>query len=155
MQSLNQVLKQIRTAAGKHTQINTYAEGQAYDFSASDALLYPCLWAVPQGISPGLSGQANRILGTTVDYRIQLFMMDKENADGTNEIDILSDTAQILFDVISYLDNEFNDSNELSLTGIGNLEPFVDARLDMVAGYSCELVFTVFYDHSVCTDIMN
>ena len=152
MQSLNTVLKTIKDVANLHTQINTYAQGQAYDFSASEALLYPCLWAIPQGLT--IASGSDSLVGNSVDYRVQVYMMDIENNDGTNEIDVLNDTALILLDIIAYLDDSLNDNNELSLSGVGNLEPFVDARLDTVSGHSCELVFTAAFLKDNCTGII-
>lgn len=153
MISLNYLLKQIKDKANLHTQINTFAQGQKYDFSADSAILYPCLWAIPMGVSPGTSSSGNGILGRTVDYRISLFMMDIELSDGSNEIDILSDTAQILFDIVAKLDSDSNDEAEWQLSAIGNFEPFVDAQLDTVSGHSTELTFSVFYAKDTCNNI--
>lgn len=153
MLSLNYVLKQLTDTAALHKQVNTVAVGQAYDFSASEALLYPCAWCVPQSIVP-LAG-ANSLIGNAIEYHIQVFMMDLENNDGTNEVDILSDCALILLDIIAEIESNLNDTNQLNLTSFSTFEPFVDARLDTVSGYSTELVFTAFYAKDTCTDIFN
>lgn len=146
MQSLNQILKYLKDVAEAHRLIRTYAEGQTYDFSASDALLYPCLWAVPVGVSPSLSSNQ-------MDYRIQVFMMDIEKADGSNEIEILSDTALILMDVIAKLQTVSLDYDDWDVSSAGMFEPFVDRGVDTVSGHSCELVISAFFAGDLCNDI--
>ena len=49
MLSINALLQVIQTVAEAHSQINKFVAGQRYDFSASEALQYPCLWVVPNG----------------------------------------------------------------------------------------------------------
>jgi hypothetical protein len=152
MKSLNQILKQIEEVAESHYQINTYAQGQRYDFSADAALLYPCLWAVPAGVTPSLER-------SVMDYRIIIVMMDIEKADGSNEIDILNDTALILMDVIAKLqelaEEQTTDEPEWNITSVGGFEPFVDAQLDTVSGHTCELVITAFFASDLCVDIFS
>jgi len=147
MTSLNYLLKKISDIVANHAQINHYAQGNKYDWSASGALTYPCLWAIPNGGSPDIKGHK-------FDYRISLFMMDLELADGSNQIEILSDSILQLFDVIAKIENEANDPNEWELSSVGGFEPFTDSGLDTVSGHSCELVFSVFYAGDICNGII-
>jgi hypothetical protein len=81
-------------------------------------------------------------------------MMDLELADGSNQIEILSDSILQLFDVIAKIENEANDPNEWELSSVGGFEPFTDSGLDTVSGHSCELVFSVFYAGDICNGII-
>ena len=147
MISLNQLLRQIRAVANAHSQINTYAEGQKYDFSASNAIVYPCLWVVPMGAT-------NDLAGKKIDYRFTLVMMDIEQSGGENQIEILSDTALMLTDIVAQLENTSNATQEWQVGTLGNYEPFVDSFLDTVSGHSCELTLSTYYASDTCTDIL-
>lgn len=147
MISLNQLLRQIRAVANAHSQINTYAEGQKYDFSASNAIVYPCLWVVPMGAT-------NDLAGKKIDYRFTLVMMDIEQSGGENQIEILSDTALMLTDIVAQLENTSNATQEWQVGTLGNYEPFVDSFLDTVSGHSCELTLSTYYSSDTCTDIL-
>lgn len=147
MTSLNYLLKKISDIVATHTQINTFASGNRYDWSASSAILYPCLWAIPQGANTDIKGHK-------IDYRINVFMMDIELADGSNQIEILSDTILMLLDVVAKLENDSNDPDEWELSSIGSFDPFTDTGLDTVSGHTCELVFSCFYAGDICSEIL-
>ena len=148
MISLNYLLKQIKTVAEAHAQVNTYAQGQRYDFSASEALLYPCVWAIPNGASLDLQG---RQLG----YNITLVIMDIERADGSNQIDILNDTILILTDLVAKIQENNEDASEWVIGSVGNLTPFVDSFLDTVSGHSIDLTINAFFGEDICNGIIS
>lgn len=153
MVSLNQILKKIKDLANSHILINTYEQGQKYDWSASQPILYPCLWAIPNGGS--VAANPNQVVGNYVDYKVLLYAMDLENSDGSNQIEILSDTAQILLDIIAKLDNDLNDENLWTISSVGGIEPFVDAGTDTISGNSVEITFTTFYAKDNCSNIFS
>jgi len=146
MLSINALLQVIQTVAEAHSQINKFAAGQRYDFSASEALQYPCLWVVPNGGSLDVAGKR-------MDYRFTFIMMDLDNHDGTNQIEVLSDTALILADIIAVLQNEAEAQQQWQLTTGSGFEPFADAQLDTVSGYIADVTISVMYDGDVCNDI--
>lgn len=145
MLSINALLQVIQTVAEAHSQINKFAAGQRYDFSASEALQYPCLWVVPNGGSLDVAGKR-------MDYRFTFIMMDLDNHDGTNQIEVLSDTALILADVFDKIRNQSEDYN-YEISSSNNFEPFVDAQLDTVSGHIADLTITVFNDGDICNNI--
>ena len=51
-----------------------------------------------------------------MDYRFTFIMMDLDNHDGTNQIEVLSDTALILADIIAVLQNEAEEQQQWQLT---------------------------------------
>lgn len=148
MISLNYLLKQIQTIVNNHAQVNTYAQGQRYDFSASSALLYPCVWAVPSGASMDLQGR-------TLAYSITLVLMDLELADGSNQIEILSDTALILTDIVAKLRDVGEGQNEWNIQSVGTLTPFVDSFNDTVSGHSVDLTINAFFGSDICNGIIS
>ena len=147
MLSINALLQVIQTVAEAHSQINKFAAGQRYDFSASEALQYPCLWVVPNGGSLDVAGKR-------MDYRFTFIMMDLDNHDGTNQIEVLSDTALILADVFDKIRNQSEDYN-YEISSSNNFEPFVDAQLDTVSGHISDLTITVFNDGDICNNIFS
>jgi len=147
MVSLNKLLKTIREVAEGHAQIVSYAEGQRYDISAAEATDYSCLWAVPQGAQVDLAGKS-------ITYKIALVMMDLEKADGSNQIDILSDTALILTDVLAKLRDEGENADEWSLRSATDFEPFVDVFSDQVSGHTTDVYFKTFFAGDICSEIV-
>lgn len=148
MTSLNQLLKVIQDISESHSQVNTYAQGQRYDISASAATLYPLVWAVPTGGNPNFTGN-------TMDYTVTLIVLDKDNADGSNEIEILSDTMLILLDIVAKISATDEDADEWQITSVGRFEPIVDGGLDTVTGHSCEVVLSAFFGQDICSAIFN
>lgn len=147
MTSLNQLLKKLSEIAAGHAQIKSFQKGQVYDESANSAIEYPCLWAVPNGGTPDIKG--NLFL-----YKISLFMMDKDNSDGSNQIDILSDTTLILLDVLAKLEHEADDTAEWGIDSASEFTPFVDGQLDTVSGHSTELTIAAFFGSDICNGIV-
>lgn len=148
MISLNSLLKKIKTIAEAHSQVNTYAQGNKYDFGQDEALVYPCLWAIPQGGSMDLTGRK-------FDYTITIFCMDIELKDGSNQIEILSDTILILTDLVAKLQSDAQDGDEWQVTSIGNYNPFTDADSDTISGHSVDLTLSAFYSGDICSEIIN
>ena len=147
MISLNYLLKQIEIVVDGHAQVNTYAQGQRYDFSASTPLLYPCVWAIPGGGSLDITGRQ-------LNYTITLVLMDIELADGSNQIDILSDTMLILTDIVAKFQENNEDESQWTITSVGALTPFVDSFLDTVSGHSVDLTISAFFGEDICNGII-
>lgn len=147
MTSLNQLIKRIKAIADAHTQINTFAVGQNYDYSANSALLYPCLWVIPDGASPDIPNR-------TIDYRFKLVMMDIEQSGGLNQVDILNDSALILTDVLAQLQQDSEVYPDWRLASAGAYDPFVDSHLDTVSGHTCDIVLQTFYAGDTCSEIL-
>ena len=89
-----------------------------------------------------------------MDYRTTFIMMDLDNHDGTNQIELLSDTALILADIIAVLQNEAEAQQQWQPTTGSGFEPFADAQLDTVSGYIVDVTISVIYDGDVCNDIL-
>ena len=146
MTSLNALLKQIQSIAESHSQISSYKQGQRADFGADAALTYPVLWVVPNGAS---------MSGNNFDHSLIFILMDLEQTGGENQIEILSDSQQILVDVLAKLRATFEPIATEEIISTGTLSPFVDAQLDTVSGHSIEVTIRTFNANDICTYIFN
>lgn len=148
MTSLNYLLKQLKAISEAHTQVNSYAQGQRYDFGAAGAMSYPCVWAVPRGATPDIQNGK-------ISYQVEVIIMDLEQSGGENQIEILSDTALILTDIIAQLQATAVDFDEWDLPSVSSFEPFVDGQLDTVSGHTCTITFDTFFASDTCSGIFN
>lgn len=149
MTSLNQILKKLREVCEAHAQVNTYAEGQKYDMSASNAPTYPLIWVVPNGGTPDLPGNL-------FNYRLTVFCLDKDLPGGTNQIELLSDTSLILLDIIAKLDHTENDDDfdDWNISSVSDFQPVVDGENDTVSGNLCDITITAFFRKDICNGII-
>ena len=81
--------------------------------------------------------------------------MDIELKDGSNQIEILSDTILILTDLVAKLQSDAQDGDEWQVTSIGTYNPFTDADSDTISGHSVDLTLSAFYSGDICSEIIN
>jgi len=120
--SLNQIVKELRTIADNHPQINHFFEGEEYNFASSGVVNCPAMIVVPQ---------PHKLSGSVLKYNFKIYIGDLVHKDLSNRPDVLSDTLQILLDVIYKLQapefegvidteiqlNDFEDSFDCELYG--------------------------------------
>jgi hypothetical protein len=75
--------------------------------------------------------------------------MDRQWEDSTNQIDVLSDTHQILTDVLSSLQYIYRNS-KARFTVNDDATPFYDAHGDNVAGYTIRFEVLVPMEMDFC-----
>ena len=93
--TLNQVIKQVQTAAESHKQVNKFVCGENA-MAEEEVKFYPLVWLVPNGFDFDSEGK-------TVTYQFLLMVIDRHFESQSNLIEILSDTALILQDIITLL----------------------------------------------------
>ena len=78
-----------------------------------------------------------------------LMVLDRHFESQTNMIEVLSDTALILQDIITLCKrNTYEDSVFFSVNG--NAEAIMDNKADILAGYGVEINVEVPYSESYC-----
>jgi len=136
--TLNQLIKAFRDITSRHKQLNTFFVGDKWEVGASDALLHTVLAVNPIG---GILPKTENGYSTyAVDFNVKCF--DLVDKDESNEEEVLSDTFEILKDVI----NEFNThpyyiNSDFIIEGDINLTPFTEAFDSEVSGW--ETTFTL------------
>lgn len=160
----NQIILLLRGFAVAHKQINSMGFGDYNDdegntlnlnYSPDDknSPVYPMLWADTGNAVVGLNSNANSQSSNT--YTV--WILDKREADDRNTDEVLSDTQQILYDLLAFLQNpQFSDANLFYVDKTVTLIPFRRADLrDVVTGWSMNIVFRIPYLADRCAIPLN
>jgi hypothetical protein len=108
--TLNQIISQIQTASESHKQVNKFIVGEL-DFTEENLKFYPLVWLVPNGFNFDTEGKK-------VVYNFMLMVLDRHFESQTNMIEVLSDTALIMQDIITLCKrNTYEDSVFFSVNG--------------------------------------
>lgn len=144
--TLNQIISRIKIAAESHKQVNKFVCGENA-MSQENVEYYPLIWLVPNGFD---FDNKNK----NVTYQFLLMILDRHFESQSNLIEVLSDTALILQDILTILNrNSYEENVEFITTG--KAEPFIDAKTDVVAGYGIDLSVTIPYLDSYCDIPLN
>jgi hypothetical protein len=131
MKTYNQIVDELNQIATDHKQINYFGSGELWEVNGDpkNPGVYPQLWMTP--VSASLGPQ-------TITYTVRLLCFDLVNKGENNENDVLSDTLQILSDVVRIF--RFRASNddyeEYSIAFDPFMEPFTERFADDVSGWS-------------------
>lgn len=127
----NNIIKVLEDFADNHKQINTFFSGKLADYQANSNI-YTSMIVFP---SPG-----NFNLTTTI-VNLQVYVVDILNQDISNLDEIRSDTKQIIEDLISYINYNYEQNNiDFGLAdGDIALNPHMEKFDDTVAGWSINL----------------
>jgi hypothetical protein len=139
--TLNQIIAEIQTASESHKQVNKFIVGEL-DFTEENLKYYPLVWLVPNGFNFDTEGKK-------VVYNFMLMVLDRHFESQTNMIEVLSDTALIMQDIITLCKrNTYQDEVFFSVNG--NAEAIMDNKADILAGYGVEINVEVPYSESYC-----
>jgi hypothetical protein len=139
--TLNQIIKKVQIAAESHKQVNKFVCGENA-MPQENVEYYPLVWLVPNGFDFDSENKS-------VTYRFLLMILDRHFESQSNMIEVLSDTALILQDIVTLLKrNSYEEEVLFSING--SAEPFIDAKTDVVAGYGIDLLANVPYLESYC-----
>jgi len=138
--TLNQIIRIIQSQAQAHKMVNKVAVGADYDFAVDEVKYYPIVWIIPNGFN---FSTANR----TVDYQFAMMVMDRKWEDDSNTIDVLSDSAGIILDIVTLL-RRYVANFEMIVNGTAT--PFFDSSTDVVAGHAIDFTIRTPYLESYC-----
>ena len=138
--TLNQIIKTIQTKAESHKMVGKFAVGADFDFAVDEVKYYPIVWLVPNGFTFNTDTRL-------VSYQFALMVMDRTFESSSNTIEVLSDTAGIIIDIVTLLKRTDADF-EIQVSG--NAEPFYDSRTDVVAGHVVDFAIETPYLESYC-----
>jgi hypothetical protein len=140
--TLNQALNALQAIASSHLQLKgSFIFCDVADLEAKNELKYPLLWC---DVIPAAFGTK------TIDLNLQLTCVDMVSKGLENEQDVLSDTLQILSDVVTIIrqDSTYFDMFEIneSLTAT----PIKDHYQDEVAGWVCTISLEIENAYNLC-----
>jgi len=120
--------------------VNKVAVGADYDFAVDEVKYYPIVWIIPNGFNFSTDNR-------TVDYQFAMMVMDRKWEDDSNTIDVLSDSAGIILDIVTLL-RRYESNFEMIVNGTA--EPFFDSSTDVVAGHAIDFTIRTPYLESYC-----
>jgi hypothetical protein len=136
--SLNQLIGKLQTIATNHQQINSFFFGDIADLGTEKPMQYPVLFA---DVAP--SNFTYKVIG----LNLQIMVMDIVKKDLSNENDVISDTLQIIEDVIIELRNP---SEVFLIQDSINLTPFSDSQGDEVSGWTANITINIPSTYNSC-----
>jgi len=140
--TLNQIIEKIKVQAESHKMVGKFAVGAEFDFAVDEVKYYPLVWLVPNGFTFNTEQRL-------VSYNFAMLVMDRQFESGSNTIEVLSDTAGIIIDIVTLLKRNVADS-DFDINVNGQAEPFFDSKTDVVAGFGIDFVINTPYLESYC-----
>lgn len=132
------ILSEIREFFTRHQLVNTFVDGQPYDFQAKENV-YSAVILIPS---------ISTIQNSQLQLSLELFFVDRITEDGGNIRNVYNDELQIAQDFVSYFTNRPNRWN-LSPENI-NLEPFEQKFDDILAGWQLSVSVTLPFYRNIC-----
>ena len=140
--TLNQIIDKIKTQAESHRMVGKFAVGAEFDFAVNEVKYYPLVWLVPNGFTFNTEQRL-------VSYNFAMLVMDRQFESSSNTIEVLSDTAGIIVDIVTLLKRNVTES-DFDINVNGQAEPFFDSKTDVVAGFGIDFVINTPYLESYC-----
>ena len=140
--TLNQIIEKIKIQAESHKMVGKFAVGAEFDFAVDEVKYYPLVWLVPNGFTFNTEQKA-------VNYDFSMLVMDRQFESGSNTIEVLSDTAGIIIDIVTLLKRNVTDA-DFEVQVSGNAEPFFDSRNDICGGHGISFTINTPYLESYC-----
>ena len=140
--SLNQALNALQTIANNHLQLKgSFVFCDVADLEAKNELKYPLLWA---DVIPAQFGTK------TIDLNLQLTCVDMVSKGLENEQDVLSDTLQILSDVVTTIRQDPTYFDMFIISESLSASPIKDHYQDEVAGWVCNITLQIENAYDLC-----
>jgi len=145
--NLKNIVDDFRLLADRHKQINSYGFGDLDEFSyqvdrrdkevnpSDQAPYYPYFYVIPANVIQEFG---------FMTYEFNLIVSDIMKRDMDNMTDILSDTLQIMNDIVSMfrlsVDEQLGNYNEYYYTDDPiTMVPFIEQYEDLLCGYSATI----------------
>lgn len=132
------ILNEIRDFFSRHQLVNSFVDGQMYDFQAKENI-YSAVVLVPT---------ISNIQNTQLNLSFDLYFVDRITEDGSNTRDVYNDELQIVQDFIAYFSNRSNNWN-LDPENI-NIEPFEQKFADLLGGWRLSVSVLLPFYKNVC-----
>tara|TARA_R100000544_G_C2221093_1_gene57611 strand:+ start:486 stop:953 length:468 start_codon:yes stop_codon:yes gene_type:complete len=145
----NQILKEFKTFATNHKQIQNFGNGDLWEIVEHNQLAdfnYPLFWVADQPANLG---------DGTFTWNFNVMAMDLVNKDESNENDVKSDMCQVLLDCVSYFEQKTATSNnvdwlKVNLVRSGTLTSFTERFSDELTGWGMNIGFRLPFSYNNC-----
>jgi len=139
--SWNQLISYISGFTTSHQQIKNFGVGFRFDLNKSITEDDNFVLMYMEPIS-------HRHQNWTQVYRVRFYCLDLKQKDSSNEMDVVSDTLQILNDLIKYIKN--NPYNEWNVLGEGFSLPITNYTVEFASGWFTDLDIEISINDSDC-----
>lgn len=140
--TLNQIINHIQTQAEAHKMVGKFAVGAEFDFAVEEVKYYPLVWLVPNGFTFNTEARL-------VSYNFAMLVMDRQFESGSNTIEVLSDTAGIILDIVTLIKRNVTET-DFEIVVNGTAEAFFDSKSDVVSGHAIDFIVNTPYLESYC-----
>ena len=135
IQTVNQLISVFKDIATRHYQINGFGIGDDWENGATEKT-HPVLWINP--VTASMPSTDNGYKTFEIDFEVKLF--DLVSKDESNENDVLSDTIDILKDIIiEFKGHPYYVNSQLNIINDIDFESFTEEFDEEVSGWSCEI----------------
>jgi PKD repeat protein len=129
----------LQNIASSHYNIHTFGWGDVPDLLARENVIYPYMMVtpVPSTFEDGY-----------INYGYLVSIADRIREGNQNEVEVDSDTFNIMMQVITQIDNLLY--NDVDLVKGQTITPFMEAHRHRVSGHFSELQIRVKYNYDSC-----
>jgi hypothetical protein len=129
----------LQNIASSHYNIHTFGWGDVPDLLARENVIYPYMMVtpVPSTFEDGY-----------INYGYLVSIADRIREGNQNEVEVDSDTFNIMMQVITQIDNLLY--NDVDLVKGQTITPFMEAHRHRVSGHFSELQIRVKYNYDAC-----
>jgi len=121
MITLNQLISLYQDIGSRHKQVNDFMAVQDFNIEMDRAPTYPLLVVNPVSANMPKSEGGYTVFNTTLELQV----LDLVNKDNNNRMDVMSDTQQIIADIVTefsthpyYIDNSIDTVSDISFDPI-------------------------------------
>lgn len=139
--TLNQCVNKVKELCAKHPMIKDYAFGQSLMEVDTSQIQTPYFYITPDPSTLQSGGLQINLIFTC---------FDQMSEDFSNEQEVLSDTLQIIQDVITYLDQSNSIDFQVNLDNNFTVNPFTHRFDSLVAGWYCVVQLQLSYPGGLC-----
>jgi hypothetical protein len=161
--SINVLMNKLYKIANQHPQLEGFGFGPLYDLSSAD-IQYPYMWILNDDSHTIGYGDSNKY--SSVEYNFEIRIGDKVNdqpnvysaigSNSNNSLEVISDTFQILLDVINAVsNNSTNDFLNIGMVDDISVQPFFHEDAGNVNGHSALITLRVINDNVCISPITN
>ena len=146
--TLNQIIVLFKDIADRHEQVKDFAAKQDFNIDADNAPKYPILVINP---TPAILPKTDNGF-TSLTMAFDLQVIDLVNKDNNNELEVLSDTMQIINDIINELSTHPDYIEDgLEIVSDVTLEPLRGAYDSDVDGWKTSIEIMQPNKRSYCS----
>ena len=136
IQTINQLISVWKDIATRHYQINYFGVGDSWEVGVDKASMHPVLWINP--VTATMPSTDNGYKTFEIDFEVRVF--DLVNKDESNENEVLSDTIDILKDIIAeFKGHPYYVNSQLNIIDDISFEAFTEEFDEEVSGWLCEI----------------